>query len=47
MVSKRGVPLKIEADNRVFPISNLSQSIIDVLVKEAQKNHVIIKQAAG
>jgi hypothetical protein len=40
---KRGVPLKIEADNRVFPISNLSQSIIDVLVKEAQNNHVIIK----
>jgi hypothetical protein len=37
------VPLKIEADNRVFPISNLSQSIIDVLVKEAQNNHVIIK----
>lgn len=43
---KRGVPLKIEADNRVFPISNLSQSIIDVLVKEAQKNHVIIKTSS-
>ncbi len=32
----RGVPLKIEKDNRVFPYSDSSQSIIDCLVKEAE-----------
>ncbi|NDC82921.1 NAD(P)/FAD-dependent oxidoreductase [bacterium] len=31
----RGVPLKIEADGRVFPVSNSSQSIIDALETEA------------
>lgn len=34
----RGVPLKIEADNRIFPESNSSQSIISCLVKEVQAN---------
>lgn len=34
---KRGVPLKIEDDNRVFPESNSSQSIIDCLVESAEK----------
>ncbi|MBT9584838.1 NAD(P)/FAD-dependent oxidoreductase [bacterium] len=32
---ERGVPLKIEADGRVFPISDSSQSIIDCLQNEA------------
>jgi len=41
----RGVPLKIEADNRVFPQSNSSQSIIDVLTEEVQKNNIEIKLA--
>jgi len=40
---ERGVPLKIEADNRVFPQSNTSQSIIDVLTNEVQKNNIKIK----
>lgn len=31
----RGVPLKIEADHRVFPQSNLSQDIIDCLIETA------------
>jgi predicted Rossmann fold flavoprotein len=39
----RGVPLKIEADNRVFPQSNSSQSIIDVLMGEVEKNNIIVK----
>jgi len=30
-----GVPLKVEPDSRVFPISNSSQSIIDCLLKTA------------
>jgi predicted Rossmann fold flavoprotein len=32
----RGVPLKIEEDNRIFPESNSSQSIIDCLVQAAE-----------
>lgn len=39
----RGVPLKIESDNRVFPVSNSSQSIIDVLLNECQNKGVDIK----
>ncbi|GAA3617064.1 NAD(P)/FAD-dependent oxidoreductase [Flavivirga amylovorans] len=37
---KRGVPLKIEDDGRMFPESNSSQTIIDCFLKEAQKNGV-------
>lgn len=33
----RGVALKIEKDNRVFPVSNSSQTIIDSLVESALK----------
>jgi len=40
---ERGVPLKIEADNRVFPQSNSSQSIIDVLTGEVEKNNIDVK----
>ena len=39
----RGVPLKIESDGRVFPTSNSSQSIIDCLVNECEKNNIIIE----
>lgn len=31
----RGVLLKVEKDNRVFPVSNCSQDIIDCLIEEA------------
>lgn len=34
--SSRGVPLKIESDNRVFPVSDSSQTIIDCLFGEAE-----------
>ncbi|WP_303318263.1 NAD(P)/FAD-dependent oxidoreductase [Flavivirga abyssicola] len=37
---KRGVPLKIEDDGRMFPESNSSQTIIDCFLKEAQENGV-------
>ena len=33
----RGVPLKIEDDNRVFPASNSSQTIVDFFTQTAQK----------
>ena len=39
---KHGVALKIEDDNRIFPESNSSQSIIDCLVNECRKNNVKI-----
>ena len=34
---ERGVKLKVEADGRMFPVSNSSQTIIDCLLKEAGK----------
>jgi hypothetical protein len=39
----RGVKLKIEADNRVFPVTNSSQSIIDCLMKSIEKAGVVLK----
>lgn len=40
---ERGVPLKIEADNRVFPASDNSQSIIDCLTGAAAEAGVEIR----
>ena len=37
---KRGVPLKIEEDGRMFPESNSSQTIIDCFLNEAKKHQV-------
>jgi predicted flavoprotein YhiN len=39
---ERQVALKTEADGRMFPVSNSSQTIIDCLMKEAEKYHVTI-----
>ncbi len=36
----RGVPLKIEGDNRVFPQSNDSSSIVNCLVKQTKKHGI-------
>lgn len=43
----RGVKLKIESDGRVFPVSDASQSIIDVLYAEAQKSEIKILTSTG
>lgn len=43
----RGVELKIEADGRMFPVSDSSQSIIDALLKEAQKLNISIRKSCG
>nr|WP_203256718.1 NAD(P)/FAD-dependent oxidoreductase [Hyunsoonleella ulvae] len=40
---KRGVPLKIEEDGRMFPVSNSSQTIIDCFLDEAKKFGVEVK----
>lgn len=39
----RNVPLKIEKDNRVFPMSDSSQSIIDAMISEVQRKNFGIK----
>ena len=39
----RGVPLKIEDDNRIFPQSNSSQTIIDCFEESAKNAGVILK----
>ncbi|MCE7057517.1 NAD(P)/FAD-dependent oxidoreductase [Algoriphagus sp. AGSA1] len=43
----RGVALKTEADGRVFPVSDSSQSIIDALLGEAHKLKVSIRKSCG
>src|SRR6478735_3174259 len=40
---ERGVLLKTEADGRMFPVTNSSQTIIDCLLKEANKYKVEIR----
>ncbi len=40
----RGVKLKAEADNRMFPVTDNSQSIIDCLFSEAKKRAVSIRK---
>lgn len=40
---ERGVPLKIEDDNRIFPESNSSQSIIESMLKEVREKEFEIK----
>ena len=41
--STRGIPLKIEDDNRIFPESNSSQTIIDCFLESAKNAGVILK----
>jgi len=43
----RGVDLKVEQDGRMFPVSDDSQTIIDCLLKEANRLGVEIKKSCG
>lgn len=43
----RGVKLKTEADGRMFPVTDSSQTIIDCLMKEAKKAKVSIETEVG
>ena len=43
----RGVPLKMEDDNRVFPTSNSSQSIIDCFLGEVKRLAIAVKKNCG
>ena len=38
----RGVELKVESDNRMFPVTNDSQTIIDTFLKEVQSQGIIV-----
>jgi len=40
---ERGVELKTESDGRMFPVTDTSQSVIDVLLKEASRYQVEFK----
>jgi predicted Rossmann fold flavoprotein len=39
----RGAALKIEADGRIFPVSDSSQTVIELLVNEAKKKGVAVE----
>lgn len=43
----RGVTLKTESDNRMFPVTDRSQTIIDVLLKEAARYQVSFRMQQG
>ena len=43
----KGMPTKVEAENRVFPVSDSSQSVWDVLVDTIKKNKVEVKTNAA
>ena len=44
--AQRGVPLKTEADGRMFPQTNTSQTIIDCLLQEANRYKVEVRMNA-
>ncbi len=43
----RGVPLKTEADGRMFPVTDNSQTIVDCLMGAAQQAGVVIRTHCG
>jgi len=43
----RGVPLKVESDGRMFPITDSSQTIIDCLLREARRNNIELRANCG
>ncbi|MFY7706474.1 MAG: NAD(P)/FAD-dependent oxidoreductase [Flavobacteriales bacterium] len=45
--ASRGVELKIEDDNRSFPITDSSQTIIDCFLKEAEKKNIKVETQNG
>ncbi|OBW42278.1 3-phenylpropionate/cinnamic acid dioxygenase ferredoxin--NAD(+) reductase component [Chryseobacterium sp. MOF25P] len=40
---KRNIPLKIEKDNRIFPESNSSQTIINIFLNETKQKNIEVK----
>ncbi len=46
MLKKNGLEVKQERGNRVFPVTDKAQSVLDCFVKELKENHVLIKTNA-
>ncbi|MDF2457297.1 MAG: NAD(P)/FAD-dependent oxidoreductase [Cytophagaceae bacterium] len=46
-LEEKGVLLKTEADGRMFPESNTSQTIIDCFTKEIQKKNITVKTSCA
>jgi predicted Rossmann fold flavoprotein len=44
---KQGVKLKTEADGRMFPITDSSETIIDCLLKNIRQKHILVKTSEG
>lgn len=44
---QRGIPLKIESDNRVFPESNSSQTIVDCFIKTTENLGIEVRKNCG
>lgn len=44
---KRGLPLVAEPDGRMFPVTNSSQSVIDLFLREAQQKNIQIITGTG
>lgn len=44
---KRGVQLKTEADGRMFPTTNSSETIIECLLRQAKINRVTVRTSCG
>lgn len=44
---ERGVPLKVEEDGRMFPVTNSSETIIECLLREASRCKVDIRMNTG
>ena len=42
-----GCPLKVERGNRVFPVSDCAQSVLDCLQNELRRLHVIVSEERG
>ena len=40
---QRGVKLKVEADGRMFPVTDTSRTIVDALTKACRQNNVLIR----
>ncbi|GHA59355.1 BaiN/RdsA family NAD(P)/FAD-dependent oxidoreductase [Pontibacter akesuensis] len=45
--AQRGVPLKAEADGRMFPVTNTSETIVNCLIQEASRVGVEIRTSTG
>jgi hypothetical protein len=45
--ANRGVELKVEEDNRTFPITDSSQTIIDCFLNEAEKKNIKVETQNG